>query len=130
MIQRCYNENQSNYSNYGGRGIKIEWKSFEEFRQDMVGDYYLHVVEHGESNTQIDRIDNNGNYSKTNCRWATRKEQGVNKTNTRKLTLDGETRTLSAWAEFLKMPNSNLCGLLKNRPLKSVIKYRHLFKTY
>lgn len=67
MIQRCTNPNAYRYINYGGRGIKVceRWKNFTSFLEDM-----------GEPppKYQIDRIDNEGHYEPTNCRWVTQKE--------------------------------------------------------
>jgi hypothetical protein len=74
MIQRCTNPNYTDYMNYGGRGIAVceRWRSFENFLVDM-----------GErpKEKSIDRIQVNGNYEPSNCRWATRSEQQKNKRN-------------------------------------------------
>lgn len=81
MYQRCNNPTCKRYYRYGGRGIKNLWKSFEEFRDDMYGDYLKHIEKFGEKNTTLDRIDNNGNYCKENCHWATWEQQRDNKPN-------------------------------------------------
>lgn len=72
MKQRCTNPNYSEFSLYGGRGIKIceRWLTFSNFFEDM-GDRPLGM--------SIDRVDVNGNYEPNNCRWATDSEQALNK---------------------------------------------------
>jgi hypothetical protein len=77
MKQRCLNENNDRYRDYGGRGIKVcnEWMTFRNFYNDM-GD-------RPEGKT-IDRIDNNGNYEKSNCKWSTHDEQCLNRREKRK----------------------------------------------
>lgn len=70
ILTRCNNPNDRNYHNYGGRGIKCEWSSYEEFKKDMGNSFKKEL--------SIDRIDVNGNYSKDNCRWVSRKVQDRN----------------------------------------------------
>jgi hypothetical protein len=77
IIGRCCNPNDNNYSRYGGRGISVcrEWReSFSAFLRDM-----------GKrpDGMQIDRIDNNGNYCKENCRWTTPAKNNQNRSSTK-----------------------------------------------
>ena len=104
MLRRCNNKNDKRYTNYGGRGIKVEFKSFEEFYDWSINNGY-------KDNLTIYRIDNNGNYSKSNCRWTDNKTQTNNKRNNHYITLNNETKTLMQWCEFYKMDYD----LVKNR---------------
>ncbi len=90
MVQRCTNPNNERYHRYGGRGIKVydKWLTFEGFYEDM--------GEPPEGKT-LDRIDNDGNYEPSNCRWATPTEQANNKYDTIELTYQGKTQTLYQW---------------------------------
>lgn len=96
MKQRCYNKKNTSYENYGGRGIKVckEWQSdFESF--------YLWSVDNGYSDLlQIDRIDNNADYSPKNCRWISRKLQNRNRRNNLHIEFIGVKKTLKEWSEF------------------------------
>jgi hypothetical protein len=79
MNQRCGNKKAANFPRYGGRGITVceEWKkSFEQFLSDM--------GEPENSEMQLDRIDNNRGYCKTNCRWVTRSENQQNRRNSKR----------------------------------------------
>lgn len=94
MLSRCEDIDYPYYKDYGGRGIKVckEWHDFDKF--------YKWCVSNGaESNLFLDRIDNNGNYEPSNCRFVTRKENNNNKSNNTYLIAFGEQKTLSQWAD-------------------------------
>lgn len=92
---RCLNKKIPSYSDYGGRGIGMceEWKFFLNFYKDMgdppEGDY------------SIDRIDNDKGYSKENCRWATYKEQNLNRRSGVFITFNGTTLSTTQWDDKL-----------------------------
>jgi len=117
MTQRCYNKKSERYHVYGAKGIKIEWKSFEDFKKDMEASYKKHIKSHGKKNTTIDRISLTKNYSKENCRWATHKEQANNKTTNRIITYHGETMNLGQWAKELGINRTTLSGRLNTQKL-------------
>jgi hypothetical protein len=100
MIQRCRDKNSINYERYGARGIRIEWKSFEDFVHDMESGW--------SPGLQIERKDNSGPYRRENCRWATPKEQALNRRNNVWLEHDGQRKTLSQWADGLGMKRMTL----------------------
>ena len=100
MRHRCYDVNNEKYANYGARGITVceEWRySFEPFFNWAMANGY-------QKGLTIDRIDVNGNYEPSNCRWTTYIVQARNKTNNKMITYKGETKCLSQWCEELEIP--------------------------
>jgi hypothetical protein len=92
MLGRCYNPRAMRYPRYGARGITVceRWHEFVAFSADM--------GPRPEGMT-LDRIDNDGNYEPSNCRWATRKQQQRNNSRNVILTLNGTSKTVIEWAE-------------------------------
>ena len=105
MKTRCYNPKIPKFSRWGGRGIIVckSWHDFRNFKKDMYMSYQAHVKQFGEKNTQIDRIDNNGNYSKKNCRWATFKQQANNSSNVRFIKFNNKRLSISEWSRRLNI---------------------------
>lgn len=95
MKARCLNKNEPCYKHYGGRGIKIcsEWlKGYVFFRSWALSHGY-------QDNLTIDRLDVNGNYEPSNCRWVTVKEQANNRRDNLFLVYNGESKTLQQWSD-------------------------------
>jgi len=93
MLSRCRNPKNKFYKDYGGRGITFceTWANFENFYADM-GDK--------PDGMSLDRIDNDGNYSKENCRWSDQKNQIRNRRVSPKYYLNNETKSLAEWCEI------------------------------
>lgn len=91
---RCLNPKNKDYKRYGARGISIceRWNYFKFFLEDMG------IRPDG---LQIDRIDNNGNYCKENCRWVTAKENSANRRSSRNINYNGQTKSIADWAKDL-----------------------------
>lgn len=106
MRGRCLNPNDSDFKDYGGRGITVceRWNDFAAFFEDMG------PRQHGET---IDRIDVNGNYEPGNCRWAPAGIQSRNKRNNHRLTINGETLTLAEWCRHFGIEPSKVRYRLK-----------------
>lgn len=99
---RCTNSKNKGYRNYGGRGIRMseDWSnSFDAFLRDM-----------GEcpAGLSLDRINNDGNYEKGNCRWATTKQQMRNTRVTAQISHDGKILSFAEWAELTGIPVNTL----------------------
>lgn len=124
MRNRCDNPNHDSYLRYGGRGITYDpaWNDFSVFLEDM--------GKKPTSEHQLERVDNNKNYSKENCIWATRKEQTRNrggKRATRLYTHDGKTMCIKDWAEYVGISSTSMQKRLNNKwPLeKAFSKEKH-----
>lgn len=99
MKDRCCNVNNKTYQYYGGRGIKVceQWlDSPEQFVKDM--------GTKPDKTYTIDRIDCNGNYEPSNCKWASKSEQSRNRNDSKTLTIDGIKKHLADWAADYGMP--------------------------
>lgn len=102
MMRRVYSKKHKHYQDYGGRGITVckEWHDFENFYKD-IGIYRV-------GNLSLDRIDNNGNYCKENCRWSTQKEQTNNTRKNRKVIYNGNEYNLCQLSEKLGIKYTTL----------------------
>jgi len=108
MIQRCTNPNNISYKNYGGRSPPItvcdRWDkskggSFANFLEDMGN---------RPKGKSLDKINNNKNYCKLNCKWSTPKQQNRNRRDNRLYTFNNKTQCIKDWAKKYKMPVSSL----------------------
>ena len=109
MKTRCYNENFIYYSNYGGRGIKMcdEWKNnFAAFCSWSIANGY-------EDGLTIDRINVDGNYEPSNCRWITRTQQNNNMRKNIFIEYNGKKQTITEWATELNLNRTALYYRIK-----------------
>ena len=113
MEGRCNKEYSTSWSRYGAKGIRSEFKSFEEFKELMFESYEKHVAEFGEKNTTLDRIDSTKNYNKENCKWSTYAEQNSNKSNVKLYEVGGKLLSVNAIGRLLNIPRSTLRNRLK-----------------
>lgn len=109
MLKRCENPNDPGYKNYGGRGITVceDWHNFENFQTWALSSGYKEGL-------LIDRTDNNKGYSPENCAWTTRQAQNENRRNVHKLTVNGETHTVSEWAVLTGIDRHTIQKRIKN----------------
>ena len=117
MKSRCYNENDGKYDKYGGRGIRVcdEWlgkygaKNFAEWAYKNGFDERKKQKEQS-----IDRIDVDGNYEPSNCRFVNAKTQANNKTNTVYIEYNGERKSLQEWSELTGIKESTIRWRINN----------------
>ena len=109
MKQRCYKIDNHIYKYYGGKGITIcdEWLNNSN-------NFYKWALENGyDNNLTIERINVNGNYEPSNCKWITKTQQGYNKTNSKLYTIENETKCLSEWCKIYNIDYFLVRGRLK-----------------
>ena len=109
MVSRCYSKKNNRYARYGERGIAVcdEWLTDKRkfFEWAFANGY--------DDSLTLDRFDVNKGYSADNCRWVTQKEQQNNRSNNVHITLDGETHTISEWADITGIRAQTLWARLK-----------------
>lgn len=109
MRKRCYRPTSNCYKNYGGRGITVcdEWMG-----KDGQKNFYEWAIANGyRKGLTIDRINNDGNYTPENCRWATIKTQAYNRSTNSYITIKGKTQTVAEWADEIGISR----GAMQNR---------------
>lgn len=108
MKDRCLNPNAQEAKHYIDRGIKVcdEWLDFNNFYEWAMANGY-------KKGLSLDRIDNDGNYEPSNCRWATAKQQCRNRSNNVVLTWNGESHCVSEWAEILGINKTTIFTRLR-----------------
>ena len=107
MRRRCMYEKATSFPTYGARGITVDpnWLVFENFFADM--------GKRPSPQHSLDRVDNDGPYTKTNCRWATKKEQARNRRSNRLIEYGGVTRTLAEWGEVTGIARDTIAYRLR-----------------
>lgn len=105
---RCYNKSDEHYNDYGGRGIEMCDMWLNNFMN-----FYDWAMNNGyKKGLTLDRVDVNGNYEPSNCRWATAKQQARNRRNNRHFTHNGKTYCIAEWCEILNLNYSTVCTRL------------------
>lgn len=110
MKTRCYLKTCNIYKNYGGRGITI----CKEWLDDFMNFYNWAMSNGYTDELTIDRIDVNGNYEPSNCRWATNEIQQNNKRNNRIIVLNGVSHTLSEWSKITGINGGTISKRIKS----------------
>ena len=110
MINRCESPCYDNNMVYRGKGIRVcaAWHTYENFRDWALKNGYR-------DDLTIDRIDVDGNYTPSNCRWATKVEQAENRSTTRLFTVNGETHSLAGWARCIGLNDSAIQSIVRGK---------------
>lgn len=106
MMARCLNPKATGYTRYGGAGVTVHkpWLKFENFLEDMG---------YRPEGLTLDRIDGTLGYSPSNCRWATRRQQGNNRKNNVRITWNDLTMTVAEWARHVGLKHVTLKNRLR-----------------
>ena len=129
MLTRCYNPKTKYYKDYGGRGITVcdEWLDSKELFMEW-------AINNGHAlSLSLDRIDPNGNYTPSNCRWTTREKQSNNQRRSRLVSYQDETKTVAEWAKKLGIKTNTLWQRLfiQNVPVEhALVKDYKYFKDF
>lgn len=121
---RCNSVNGESYSYYGGRGISVcdEWsKDYLSFRNWSLNNGYSDEL-------TIDRIDNDGNYEPTNCRWATRLQQDNNRRDNIHVVVEGEKVTIADLSRKTGIPVATLYSRY-NRHSSGIISFEEIIRS-
>lgn len=111
-FERCYDKKNKYYKNYGGRGIKCEFKNAAAMTRWLM----KHLPKPPKGRMLLDRIDNDGNYRAGNLRWSTPAESGGNTRSTTRITIGGETKNVTAWARQVGVSAPTMAYRIKNIP--------------
>ena len=126
MLGRCYLRTHSAFERYGDRGVTVcdEWRqSFEVFRDWALANGYADGL-------TIDRRDNDGSYSPSNCRWLDHEGQAQNKRTTRRISAFGATKTITEWASDSRCVvarHALMDRINKGWPIERALTQRHRF---
>ena len=123
MNQRCNNPHHRDFGNYGKRGITVcnEWSSDNPFGLE---NFLMWADQHDyQSGLSIDRVDNDGPYDPSNCRFADSRVQANNRSNNHLLTCSGETHTVAQWAMIIGLPAGTVYSrIYRGWPVDRVLK--------
>ncbi len=122
MIHRCYNPDDKQFADYGGRGIKVcdRWRT----RQPNAQGFWNFLEDMGErpKGSTLDRVESDGDYSPENCRWSTRAEQQRNRRNNVMITFDGKTQCAKDWADQIGIADTTIIRRLnRGLPIEIVL---------